>query len=296
MKSFSHQNAQSKSSRPPLMPENRLVLSVRGLHKKFSRDIKYNLYYGFQDLIADTLGRDTDYMQLRKKEFWALSDINFDLFEGEILGIVGANGSGKTTLMRLVSSIYQLNAGTIYGRKGQKITAVFALGIGMRPLFSGRENIYIKGSMYGMNKQEIDAKMAFIEAFSELADQLDRPFGNYSSGMRARLAFAIALATEPDIFIIDEALAVGDAVFKAKCFDYLKDYVKRSGRAVLFVSNHIRKVLKVASRIIVMKEGKIIHRSTDIKAALTHYILNCLDHLDEDQRQFKLKRVQEYEI
>ncbi|MBX2877804.1 MAG: ABC transporter ATP-binding protein [Saprospiraceae bacterium] len=263
---------------------------------KFSRDIKYNLYYGLLNLVADSFGREIDYMQLRKKEFWVLTDINFDLYEGEILGIVGANGSGKTSLMRVLASIYPLEVGRIYGRPHQKITAVFALGIGMRPLFTGRENIYIKGSMYGMNKAEIDAKMAFIEEFSELADQLDRPLGNYSSGMRARLAFAIALATEPDIFIIDEALAVGDSVFKAKCYDHLKEYVKRPGKAVLFVSNHIRKVLKLASRVLVMKNGQIIYRSTDVKAALTHYILKCLDHLDEDQQQFKLKRVQEYDM
>lgn len=278
------------------MAEENPMLSVRNLHKKFSRDIKYNLYYGLRDLLADAFGRAPNYMQLRKKEFWALRDINFDLFEGEILGIVGANGSGKTTLMRLVARIYHLEVGQIYGKPNHKITAVFALGIGMRPLFTGRENIYIKGSMYGMSEAEIDAKMSFIEEFSELADQLDRPLGNYSSGMRARLAFAIALATEPDIFIIDEALAVGDSVFKAKCFDYLKEYVKRPGKSILFVSNNIRKVLKVASKVIVMKKGHIIYQSRDIKAALTQYIVNCLDHLDPDQQQFKLKRVQEYDM
>ncbi len=278
------------------MSEKKTMLSVRSLHKKFSRDIKYNLFYGMKDLVADAFGQAPNYMQLRKKEFWALRNINFDLSEGEILGIVGANGSGKTTLMRLVSRIYHLEVGQIYGKSDHKITAVFALGIGMRPLFTGRENLYIKGSMYGMTKEEIDAKMTFIEEFSELADQLDRPLGNYSSGMRARLAFAIALATEPDIFIIDEALAVGDSVFKTKCFDYLKEYVKRPGKAVLFVSNHIRKVLKVATRVLVMKKGQIIYDSTDVKAALNHYILHCLDHLDEDQQQFKLKRVQEYDM
>ena len=235
-------------------------------------------------------------MQVRKKEFWVLSDINFDLFEGEILGIVGANGCGKTTLMRLLSNIYVTDVGAIYGRSGQKITAVFALAVGMQPMFSGRENIYIKGAMYGMTKAEIDAKMPFIEEFSELRDQLDRPFGNYSSGMRARLAYAIALATEPDVFIIDEALAVGDAVFRSKCFDHLKSYVRQPGKAVLFVSNHIRKVLKLASRVMVMKDGKIIYESQDIKKALHHYIVNCLQHLDEDQRQIKLRKVQEYDM
>ncbi|MCB9288832.1 MAG: ABC transporter ATP-binding protein [Lewinellaceae bacterium] len=279
------------------MPDNTIpLLSARNLHNKFSRDIKYNLYYGIQDLLADAFGLKADNMRLRKKEFWTLSNINFDLFAGEILGIVGANGSGKTTLMRLLSNIYPLDAGAIYGRPGQKVTAVFALGVGMQSLFTGRENIYIKGSMYGMSRVGINAKMAFIEDFSELDGQIDRPFGNYSSGMRARLAYAIAIATQPDIFIIDEALAVGDSVFKAKCFDHLKDYVRQPHKAVLFVSNNIRKVLKLATRAMVMKSGHIIYESTDIKEALNHYILNCLDHLDEDQRERKLKRVQEYDM
>lgn len=272
------------------------LLSVRNLHKKFSRDIKYNLYYGIQDMLAGVFGLETEYMRLRKQEFWTLANINFDLFAGEILGIVGANGSGKTTLMRLIADIYRLEAGAIYGRPEQKITAVFALGAGMQPLFTGRENIYIKGSMYGMSKAEIDAKMPFIESFSELGGQLGRPFGNYSSGMRARLAYAVAIATEPDIFIIDEALAVGDSVFKTKCFDHLREYVRQPNKAVLFVSNNIRKILKVATRVLVMKEGRFIYESTDIKEALNHYILNCLDHLDEEQRLMKLRRVQEYDM
>ena len=278
------------------MPNRIPILSVRDLHKKFSRDIKYNLYYGIQDLLGSVIGRKSNYMRLRKKEFWSLTDINFDLFEGEILGIVGANGSGKTTLMRLISDIYFLEEGSIYGRAGQKVTAVFALGAGMQSLFTGRENIYIKGSMYGMSKEEIDAKMGFIESFSELGDQLDRPFGNYSSGMRARLAYSVAIATEPDVFIIDEALAVGDSVFKAKCFDHLKEYVQQPNKAVLFVSNNIRKVLKVATRVMVMKKGAIIYESSDIKEALNFYIFNCLDHLDEEARQMKLRRVQEYDM
>jgi len=126
----------------------------------------------------------------------------------------------------------------------------------MQPLFTGRENIHIKGAIFGMSKSEIEAKMAFIEDFSELGDKLDVPFGNYSSGMSARLAYSIAIATDPDIFIVDEALAVGDSVFKAKCFDHLKTYVQQPGKGVLFVSNNIRKLLKVSSRILVMDEGK----------------------------------------
>ena len=145
-------------------------------------------------------------------------------------------------------------------------------------------------------KKEIEDKIDFIEAFSELQGQLDRPLGNYSSGMRARLAYSIALATEPDIFIIDEALAVGDSLFQTKCFEYLKTYVQQPDKAVLFVSNHIRKVQKLANRILVMNQGQIIYESTAIKEALIHYITHCLKHLDEEQRKAKLEKVKEYNL
>lgn len=272
------------------------LLSVRNLSKKFSKDIRLNLYYGFKDLLFDLLRIRNDYMVLRKKEFWAISDINLDLHEGEILGVIGGNGSGKTTLMRLISNIYPAGTGSVYIRKNQKITPIFALRAGMKPIFTGRENIYIKGAMYGMTKNEIEAKIEFIKSFSELGDELDKPLGNYSSGMGARLAFSIALATEPNIFIIDEALAVGDSVFKAKCYDYLKEYVKQPYKGVLFVSNNIRKILKVASRVIVMEKGAIVHNSLNVAGAIDFYVSSCLKGLDEKQRQEKLKSVREYDL
>lgn len=270
------------------------VLSVKHVYKKFTKDIKYNMYYGIRDMLVNPASR---YMTLRKKEFWGLQDISFDLFEGDILGIVGANGSGKTSLMRIVSGIYPLEQGEIYGRPNQKITSVFALKAGMQPLLTGRENIHIKGAIFGMTKSEIESKMAFIEEFSELGDRLEVPFGNYSSGMSARLAYSVAIATEPDIFIVDEALAVGDSVFKAKCFDHLKSYVKQPGKAVLFVSNSIHKLLKVANRVIVMDEGKIIYESGENIADAVHfYINNCVKNLSDEKKQEKLNSVNYYDL
>ncbi|WP_020539510.1 ABC transporter ATP-binding protein [Lewinella cohaerens] len=270
-----------------------LLLSVRNVNKKFTKDIRYNMYYGIRDML---LSNHRNYMQLREKEFWAIKDASFDLREGEILGVVGANGSGKTTLMRIISGIYNLNSGEILARPGQKTTSIFALKSGMEPLYTGRENIYLKGSLYGMSKEEIDNQMSFIEDFCELGDRLDRPFGNYSSGMAARLAYAIAVATRPDVFIIDEALAVGDSVFKAKCFDHLKDYVKDGGKGVLFVSNNVRKVLKIATRVIVMDEGEIIYNSQEIRKALQFYIENCLRTLTPEKKAAKLAAVTHYDF
>lgn len=273
-----------------------VLLEVQNLSKKFCKDIRHNMIYGIQDIGRSFLGVKTSYHQLRAQEFWALKNINFQLREGEILGIVGTNGSGKTSLMRIIGDIYPNESGTIYTRPNTKITGVYALRSGMQQLYTGRENIFLKGALYGMPKKEIERKLDFIIDFSELGDYIDQPFGNYSSGMRARLAYSIALATDPDIFILDEALAVGDSVFKTKCFENLKEWVKMPGKGILFVSNNIRKILKVANRTLVMERGKIIHDSTDIPDALQFYILNCLKDLTEERRREHLQKVKDYDF
>ncbi len=273
--------------------EHPILLSIRDLSKKFAIDIRSNMLYGIKDMLTDPR---IDYDQLRAEEFWALKDINLDLRAGDILGIVGANGSGKTSLMRLIAGIYTVEQGKILSRPDYKITSIFALKSGMQPLFTGRENIFIKGALFGMSKSEIEEKMPFIEDFCELGDRLDRPFGNYSSGMAARLSYSIAVATDPNIFIIDEALAVGDSVFKTKCFEHLKTYVQEGQRGVLFVSNNIRKILKIATKVIVMDQGKIIHNSSDVKEALTVYINNYLRDLPPEKRAAKLNSVKHYDM
>lgn len=269
------------------------LITIENLSKKFCKDLKANIVYGIGDVVRRKKHRPKS---LRKHEFWALRDINLQLDEGEILAVIGANGSGKTTLMRLISGIYPYELGQIKGTEKLKMTPIFALKAGMHSLFTGRENIDIKGSMFGMSKKEIQDKTDFIIEFAELADFIDAPFGTYSSGMKARLAFAIAIATDPDVFIIDEALAVGDAVFKAKCYDYLKEFVKQPGKGVLFVSNNIKKVLEVATRVVILGNGKLIYDSTDIYEALDFFILNCLKGLDERTQQFKLQKVRDYAI
>lgn len=274
--------------------EKKLLLRAEAINKKFSNDISRNMYYGLLDLLGAPSARQRD--KLREKEFWALKDISLELFAGDILGVVGTNGSGKTTLMRMLANIYPIDTGRILGLPDLKITAIFALNAGMQSLFSGRDNIYIKGAMFGMSKQQLDEKMDFITSFSELGEKLDRPFGTYSSGMKARLSYALAMATDPDVFIIDEALAVGDSEFKAKCFDNLKQFVTQENKAVIFVSNHINKVLKVANRIIVLNKGQIVHKSHDVNEALNYYIMNSNDQLTPQQRKNKLIKIRNYEL
>jgi lipopolysaccharide transport system ATP-binding protein len=266
-------------------------------YSQILKDLKSSLYYAMLDVLVSLMGSSKVDMRLRKHEFWAVKDLSLQVKEGEILAVVGTNGSGKTTLMRLIADIYPIDHGKIKFNGVKKVTPIFALNAGMQPLVTGRENIFIKGAMLGMSKAQIMEKMDFIIDFCERKDFLDTPFGNYSLGMKARLAYSVAIATDPDLFIIDEALAVGDSEFKAKCYDHLKGYVKQSNKGVLFVSNNMKKVLEVATRVVVIDKGVIIFNSENIYEALTFYINNCLGpNLDERTRKIKLEKIRAYEI
>lgn len=271
------------------------LLRVEHLQKKFCRDIKYNMLYGMKDLLLPGQAKK-NYLRLRQSEFWVLNNINFSVKAGEIVGVVGANGSGKTSLMRVLAGIYPNDKGEIIRATNLRITSIFAIQAGMQPYFTGRENVYLKGSLYGLDREYLENKIDFVREFSELGDHLEKPIGNYSSGMRVRLAYAIAVATMPNLFILDEALAVGDSVFKTKCYEHIKSFVEEQKRAVLFVSNNIRKTLHVATRVIVMRNGEMIYDSKDVKAALVYYVENCLQHLDEKRRQAQLERVLHYDL
>lgn len=260
------------------------MIEVQGLYKKFCADIKYNMLYGIKDTFLKAPTQES-YMRLRPKEFWALHDINFTVRSGDIMGILGTNGSGKTTLMRLIAGIYETNVGSIHLIDNCRITPIFALKSGMSPVFTGMENIYIKGSMLGMSKAEIEEKMDFILSFSEIEDFIHMPFGNYSSGMGARLAYAIAAATDPDLFIIDEALAVGDDHFRNKCFEHLRDFARGKNKCVLFVSNNIDKVSKVANRVLVLDKARLALDTLDIQEGFDYYLNKGYESLDDFSKQ-----------
>jgi ABC-type polysaccharide/polyol phosphate transport system ATPase subunit len=276
--------------------EKDILVAIRGVSKKFCMNLRYNMYYGMVDMLRQSVGMPVGKTGLRSHEFYALRDISLDIYNGQIVAFIGANGSGKTTLMRLISGIYALDTGQIEIRDIGRVTSIFALNAGLNPLFTGMENIYLKGAMFGMDREEIQKKLDFIIEFSELEEFLQSPVGNYSSGMRARLAYSVAIATEPGLFIIDEALAVGDAVFKAKCYEHLQDYVKAGRRAVIYVTNRISKVINVANRVIILDHGSLIYDSPDAAAGLEFYIENCLRGLDEKTRNSRMKRIREFEM
>jgi len=189
------------------------------------------------------------------REFWALRDVTFDIKRGETVGIVGKNGSGKSTLLQMICGTLSPTEGTVetHGRIG----AILELGTGFDPEFSGRENVYMNASLLGLSRREIDACFDAIVAFADIGDFIDQPVKTYSSGMVVRLAFAVQAQTSPDILIVDEALAVGDAKFQAKCFARLRD-LKEQGTSILLVTHSSEQVVTHCSRAILLDQGRML--------------------------------------
>lgn len=188
------------------------------------------------------------------EDFWALRDVTFEVPTGSTFGLIGSNGSGKSTLLKCLAKIYHPNAGSIthFGR----IAAMLEVGSGFHTELSGRENIYLNGSILGMKKKEIAAKFDEIVAFSGVEQFIDQPVKNYSSGMYVRLGFAIAINVDPDILVVDEVLAVGDAEFQAKCFQKFKD-LKEAGKTVILVSHSMSTIQEMCDRVAWLSKGEL---------------------------------------
>lgn len=186
----------------------------------------------------------------------ALKDISFGVKEGEFFGILGRNGSGKSTLLKILAEIYQPTSGKI-GIKG-KLVPFIELGVGFNPELTGRENVYLNGALLGFSRKEINARYDEIVEFAELEEFMDQKLKNYSSGMQVRLAFSVATRAEADILLVDEVLAVGDADFQRKCYDYFKS-LKRTGKTVVFVTHDMGAVREYCDRAILIEKGLITH-------------------------------------
>lgn len=196
--------------------------------------------------------------------FWALKDINFEVEEGEILGIIGKNGAGKSTLLKILSRITEPTTGKI--EINGRVASLLEVGTGFNPELTGRENTYLNGTILGMTKKEIDKKFDEIVDFSGVEKFIDTPVKRYSSGMRVRLAFAVAAFLEPEILIIDEVLAVGDAEFQKKCLGKMQDISSGEGRTVLFVSHNMAAVQTLCNKGLVLKKGIVSYFGSSIEA------------------------------
>ncbi|MGH9760211.1 MAG: ABC transporter ATP-binding protein [Blastocatellia bacterium] len=193
--------------------------------------------------------------RVKREEFWPLKHISFDIEKGEVFGIVGANGAGKSTLLRVIGGILRPTTGTVEVRG--RIAPLIELGAGFDPEMTGRENIFLYGSMLGFSTKRLNGRLNDIVTFSELEEFLDVPVKNYSSGMMARLAFAVATDVDPDILLIDELLSVGDAAFQEKCEDRIREF-RRRGVSILLVSHNAKTIVEMCSRAAWLDHGRLV--------------------------------------
>ena len=240
------------------------IVRVEKLGKRYRLGKREAAYGTLRESIVDAMW--APFMRLRGQNgnsaaeiIWALKDLNFVVEPGEVVGVIGRNGAGKSTLLKVLSRITEPTVGRaeLYGR----VASLLEVGTGFHPELTGRENIYLNGAILGMRKSEISRKFDEIVAFAELEKFLDTPVKRYSSGMYMRLAFAVASHLEPEILMIDEVLAVGDAAFQKKCLGKMGD-VAREGRTVLFVSHNMIAVQSLCKRVLWLEQGEIVENGT----------------------------------
>jgi lipopolysaccharide transport system ATP-binding protein len=248
------------------------IISVRGVGKyyRLGATIQHD---SMRDAIASGIkglfgGRKQESTG-RENGFWALKDVSFDLRAGEAIGIIGRNGAGKSTMLKVLSQITAPTEGEI--RVRGRLASLLEVGTGFHPELSGRENIFMNGVILGMTKKEIQRKFDEIVAFAEVEKFLDTPVKRYSSGMYVRLAFAVAAHLEPEILVVDEVLAVGDAAFQNKCLGKMEDVARKGGRTVLFVSHNMAAVQSLCGRIIHLKKGRKVGDG-DVQEQINAYL------------------------
>ncbi len=264
------------------------VIRVENLSKKYvlSHQKEGGSYKALRDVIADGAKSLTQRFSFKsphtrsadahggsphptpnREEFWALKDVSFDIKQGDRVGIIGRNGAGKSTLLKILSRIVEPTSGSI--RIKGRVASLLEVGTGFHPELTGRENIFLNGAILGMGKAEIQRKFDEIVAFAEVEKFLDTPVKRYSSGMYVRLAFAVAAHLEPEILIVDEVLAVGDAAFQKKCLGKMEE-VGKEGRTVLFVSHNVATVKQLCTRGILLDKGSV-HTQGEIHDTLDKY-------------------------
>lgn len=254
-----------------------IVIRAENVGKIFCRDLKRSLWYGLKDSVADlTLGPGRAHDEhgdpvLRPGEFWANRGISFEVRKGESLGLIGRNGAGKTTLLKMLNGLMRPDTGRIEMRG--RVGALIALGAGFNPILTGRENIFVNGSVLGLSRKEIEEKFDSIVEFAELDAFIDTPVRNYSSGMQVRLGFAVASALSPQILLLDEVLAVGDMRFRAKCFNRLSE-LRDQGVSFILVTHQLMDISRYATRCLYLDGGRL-KADAEVNAAIVHYLADA---------------------
>lgn len=240
--------------------DNKVLIKVDNLSKKFCRNFKKSLWFGLRDTASDIFSinrkeQERELSHLREGEFWANQNISFEVKRGECLGLIGHNGAGKTTLLKMLNGLIKPDTGSI--EMHGKVGALIALGAGFNPILTGRENIYVNGSILGLHKKEIEGKLDEIIEFAELEAAIDAPVRTYSSGMQVRLGFAIAaVIIKPKILLLDEVLAVGDFKFRAKCLSRVNE-LKQSGTSLILVSHIAQQIIQNTDKCLYLHNGRV---------------------------------------
>lgn len=227
---------------------------------------KYKLYKKRSERLANAFGKEKNI-----KEFYALKGVSFEINKGECVGIIGHNGAGKSTLLKLLTGVAFPTSGEI--EINGRLASMLELGSGFNPELTGMENIYFNGSLNGLTKEEIDGKLKDILEFADIGNFIEQPVKNYSSGMFARLAFAVAINVDPDILIVDEILSVGDVGFQVKCMEKFNDF-KKKGKTILYVSHGLGTVKKFCDRAIWLQKGQVVDDGNSVIVVERYYNLN----------------------
>ena len=253
----------------------RLAYASKSIYKKIK-----------QKLNKDNILIDNDYNIPAIENYWALKNISIDIYEGDVIGVIGHNGAGKSTLLKILSQITDPTEGRI--RIRGKVGSLLEVGTGFHPELTGKENIYLNGAILGMNKSEIDSKFSDIIEFSEIGKFLDTPVKRYSSGMYVRLAFAVAANLTSDILFVDEVLAVGDFKFQNKCLNKMNN-LSKSGRTILLVSHRMESILSLCNKTIWIHDGRI-HRFGETEEVIGAYLKSGSDNINDEKVYSDKKR------
>lgn len=263
---------------------NQTVIEVKGISKKYKISHEQGRYVTLRDVMANIIRKPFSFLKhkakaavgmAKKEEFWALKDVNFNVERGEVVGIIGQNGAGKSTLLKILSQITPPTEGEITIRG--KVGSLLEVGTGFHPELTGRENVFLNGAILGMTKKDIVRKFDEIVAFAGIEKFLDTPVKYYSSGMYVRLAFSVAAHMDPDILLVDEVLAVGDAEFQKKCLGKMDEITKNQNRTILFVSHNMSAIQSLCKRSVLLEKGKVIAVG-DTRSIVDRYLSSHLSH------------------